>query len=326
MNDREPARGTVVGLLGPTGVGKTAVAVEVARSLGVRVISCDSMQVYAGFPVLTDQPSPEHRSRAPHALVGVIPPEEECSAAAYAELAAPLISEDLAASGWALIAGGTGLYLRTAVAPLALRPAGDPEVRARLEERAALGGGPDLHAELAVVDPAAAATIDPRNIRRVIRALEAVDTSGEAWSGRDDLWSPLYRHRTLVVGLVLDRQELYRRIDTRAGEIVRGAASEVEIFRRKHGREATTPGGPGIRSAIGYPELCRMLDDEQGVEETVEQVAAATRRYARRQLTWLRKLSDAVIIDVCERSAADLAGEIRELALSGEYTKESRYP
>ena len=115
------------------------------------------------------------------------------------------------------MAGGTGLYMRAALAPLAVAAAADPAVRRRLEERAAAGGGGALHTELAGLDPAAAQSIDPRNVRRVIRALEAVMVSGTVWSGRDDLWSPHYYHRTVVVGLTLDRQELHRRIDDESG-------------------------------------------------------------------------------------------------------------
>jgi tRNA dimethylallyltransferase len=149
----------------------------------------------------------------------------------------------------------------------------------------------------------------------VIRALEAVRSTGESWSGRDDLWNPVYDHPTLVVGLTLDRLELYRRIDVRAVRIVEGGATdEVRRFREERGLERTGPGGDGIRSAIGYPEICRYLAGERSRQETVEQVAGATRRYARRQLTWLRKLGGAVMIDVAERDALGVAREIAERA------------
>lgn len=313
----------VVAVLGPTAVGKTAVGIELARLFGVRVISCDSMQLYRGFPVLTNQPSPEERALVSHALVGVVDPWRPCSAAEYAALARPLIDEDLAAAGRALLIGGTGLYMRAALAPLAVAAAADPGVRARLEERARTQGPEALHAELALLDPDAAAAIDPRNLRRVIRALEAVAVSGRAWSGRDDLWSPVYRHPTLVVGLVREREGLYRRIDARAAAIVDGGAvEEVREFRREHGEAATTPGGPGIRSAIGYPEICRYLDGVQSREETIEQIAGATRRYARRQLTWLRKVRHAVIIDVRDKDPQAVACEIAALAAPAASPKE----
>lgn len=306
--------GTVFGLLGPTGVGKTRVAVELARLLGTKVISCDSMQIYRGFPVLTNQPTAEESAEVVHELVGIVDPGRGFSAAEYAELARPLIEEDLEASGYALVAGGTGLYMRAALAPLAVAPAADPALRRRLEERAGAEGACALHAELARLDPAAAASIDPRNVRRVIRALEAVMLSGAEWSGRDDLWSPRYYHPTVVVGLVLERGELYRRIDERAARIVDGGAvDEVRRFREERGVEAAKPGGAGIRSAIGYREIWAHLEGGLTREQTIEQIAAATRKYARRQLTWLRKLEGAVMIDVGGREAPDVAQEISRL-------------
>lgn len=317
------APGIVIGLLGPTGVGKTAVAIELARLLGTRVISCDSMQVYRGFPVLTNQPSPEERAAAQHELVGCIEPAEAFSAAEYAALARPLIEEDLAKVGRALVVGGTGLYMRAALAPLAVAADGDQEVRGSLGARAQAEGHAVLHAELARLDPEAAAAIDPRNVRRVVRALEAISTTGRTWSGRNDLWSPAYDHPTVIVGLVVEREELHRRINLRAARIVEGGAvEEVQRFRQAFGPEETQPGGAGIRSAIGYPEICRYLEGRQTRKETIDQVAAATRRYARRQLTWLRKVGDAVIIDVRDKDPRQTALEIAALAPPGTADKE----
>lgn len=317
--------GVVIGLLGPTAVGKSAVAARLAASLGIRVISCDSMQIYRGFPVLTNQPSLEERRGVEHALIGFLDPSEAFSAAAYAGCARPLISADIARGGVALLTGGTGLYLRAAVAPLAVAP-GDPKVRARLEERAAAEGVGALHRELARLDPAAAQAVDSRNARRVIRALEAVMVGGKQWSGRDDLWAPDYDRPTLIVGLTLDRDELYECIDARAGRMIReGAVDEVLRFREERGLEATAPGGPGIRSAIGYGEICRYLGGEISREEAAAEMAAATRRYARRQLTWLRKLKDAVMIDVQDRDPEAIAREILDLALAKLTAEEPRH-
>lgn len=310
--------GKVIGLLGPTGVGKTAAAVELARLLGTRVISCDSMQVYRGFPVLTNQPSADEAGGIEHALVGFADPGSAYSAAAYAVAARPLIAADLARAGAAVVAGGTGLYLRAALAPLAVAPR-DEELRARLEARAAEDAGA-LHAELAGLDPGAAEAIDPRNVRRLVRALEAV-MGGGSWSGRDDLWHPVYDHPTVVVGLHREREELYRRIDARSRRLVEGGAvEEVRRFREERGK-AAQPGGAGIASAIGYAEICRYLDGGQTLEETVAQVAAATRRYARRQLTWLRKVEGAVMIEVRDRPPAEVARLILECA-DGTTTRE----
>jgi tRNA dimethylallyltransferase len=235
-----------------------------------------------------------------------------------------LIDADARRQGVAVVAGGTGLYLRAAVAPLALAP-GDPQLRTELQERAAAEGPGALYAELAHLDPAAAQSVDPRNARRVVRALEAVIAGGKGWSGRDDLWNPRYRRPTLVVGLTVDRAELYARIGARARTMIeRGAVDEVGRFRQERGRVVTAPGGSGILSAIGYPEICRHLDGDLNLEQTAEQIAAATRRYARRQSTWLRKLGDAVIIDVQDRDPEEIAREILDLALAKRTAEESR--
>ena len=308
-----------IALLGPTGVGKTAVAVELARLLGTRVISCDSMQVYRGFPVLTNQPTAAESAEVRHELVGVVDADRAFSAAEYAELARPLVEQDLESAGAALVAGGTGLYMRAALAPLAVAAAADPVVRQRLEERAAAEGGGALHAELAGLDPAAAQAIDPRNVRRVIRALEAVMVSGTVWSGRDDLWSPRYYH-----------PHGGRRSDARPAGTVSAHRREIgrDLRRRRRRGGAplprgsatwtlTSPGGAGIRSAIGYPEICAYLAGESSREQAVEHIAAATRQYARRQLTWLRKLEGAVMIDVGGREAGAVARQIRELGTDG---------
>ena len=326
------ASGVVIGVLGPTGVGKTAVATALARRLGTRVISCDSMQVYRGFPVLTNQPTLEEWDGVTHELVGIVEPTAEFSAAEYASRARPLIDEDLARHATALVVGGTGLYMRAALAPLAVSPAPDLELRHSLEVRAAAEGPAALHRELADRDPVAAATIDPRNQRRVVRALEVVMRTGSAWSGRQDLWQPQYFHRTFLTALVLDRKELYGRIDARARQIVEGGAlEEVRRFREARGEDSTevsdvTAPRSGIATAIGVAEIERYLDGVQTLDETVAQIAAATRHYARRQLTWLRKLSDLVIIDVHDRRPGDLVEEILALVSSGDHVKEPRDP
>jgi tRNA dimethylallyltransferase len=310
--------GFVVALFGPTGVGKTAVGVEVGRRLGVRIISCDSMQLYPDFPVLTNQPGTAEMAAAPHVLVREQGDRGEWNVALYAERAWQRVDEDLSAHGWALLVGGTGLYLRAALAPLGVAAGRDPQLRASLEERARLEGPEVLHAELAVLDPAAGAAIHPRNARRIVRALEVLACGTEGvWSGRDDLWRPVYRHPSLVVGLVMDREILYERVNRRVREMVAGGAPDE--VRRYRARKAEGGAGPeervspevrGVEQAIGFRELSACLDGTCGIEEAIERISAATRRYVRRQWTWMRRLQDAVIIDVTARTPADVAGEV----------------
>jgi tRNA dimethylallyltransferase len=315
--------GSVIGLLGPTGVGKTAVAVELARLLGTKIISCDSMQVYAGFPVLTNQPWGADDGRESHALVGTMDPGKPISAAEYAAMARPLVKSDLSEHGRGLVVGGSGLYMRAALAPLAASRPGDMKLRRKLEERARDEGPGVLHAELAQLDPDAAAAMDFRNVRRVIRALEGVLSDGGRWSGRSDLWAPDYYHSTLVVGLWMERDLLASRILARTERMLdAGAVEEVAQFRKQQGDEATRPGGPGICRAIGYGEIWRYIDGDQGRAETIEQIAAATRGYARRQITWLRKVRGAVMIELKGQDAGQVAREIVALEESVLDTKE----
>jgi tRNA dimethylallyltransferase len=214
--------------------------------------------------------------------------------------------------------------MRAALAPLAMSERVDPEHRRALETRLEDEGPEALHAQLKRLDPAAARAIDPRNSRRVLRALETVLATGQGWSGRNDLWEPVYDYPTTVAILILDRNELYARINARAAVIVReGAVEEVRRFRDDVGPARSRPGNPGICSAIGYPEICRYLDGTQTLGETIEQVAAATRRYARRQLTWLSKVRGAVIIDVHDKPPRRTAEEVLASARVVGHTKES---
>lgn len=307
----------VVALFGPTGVGKTAVAVELAVRLGVRVISCDSMQIYRDFPVLTNQPSRNERRGVEHEFVGVAHPEEEWNAADYGRMAQARIDEHVAARGHAVIAGGTGLYLRAALAPLAIPPPSDPDRIEALRARAETEGAEVLHHELEAFDPEAAARISAQNVRRVVRALEVTQALGAgSWSRRDDLWAPEYRHPTLLVALTAERAGLYRRVNERAATMLRDGAVE-EVRRHLEGavvsNEMSAPPRGACR-AIGYREIAAYLEGGLSLEETAERMAAATRRYIRRQTTWMRKLEGAVIIDTSRRSAEAVADEIFAVA------------
>ena len=307
--------GKTIALLGPTGVGKTAVGVELSRLLGARIISCDSMQVYEGFSVLTNQP--RHAEDRPdlHELVGFLDPGCTMSAGEYAELAAPVVESSVEECGAALLVGGSGLYMRAAVAPLAARTPGDPALRSALEVRAKAEGLESLHKELRLLDPEAAASIDARNGRRILRALEGVLTHGTNWSGRTDLWEPDYYRSTLTVGLYMGRENLAARIVERTKRMLQeGVVEEVDLFRRERGEGFTAPGLPGICSAIGYRELVDYLRGVLDYQGVAELMAAATRRYARRQGTWLRKVRDAVMIDIDGREPAQIAEQIAGLA------------
>jgi tRNA dimethylallyltransferase len=300
----------LVALFGPTGVGKTAVALELADVLRADgedpvAVSADALQIYAGLEILTGAATPAERERLEHRLLGILPITARATAGDYARRAHAEIDGLIAAGRRPLVVGGTGLYLRAALADLDLRPPPHPQVRERYARRLADDGVRELHGDLLARDPAAAAAIARTDAQRVMRALELLDV-GEQPPGGAQLWTSETRHPTLLVALVMDRDALYRRIDARADAMV--AAGAVAEVRRADAAGAS----PAARQALGFDELLR---------GDVEAMKRRTRRYAKRQLTWLRKLRHATTIDVTDRDARDVAeavhGALRAAAPRG---------
>jgi tRNA dimethylallyltransferase len=290
----------IVALFGPTGVGKTEVAIALAERLRADgedpvAVSADALQLYAGLEVLTGAATAGDRARLEHRLLGILPLTARATAGDYARRAHAEIDALIAARRRPIVVGGTGLYLRAALAELDLRPPPDPALRARLADRLAAEGTARLHAELATRDPGAAAAIAPTDRQRVLRALELLE-AGAAPPAGDQLWTAETRHSTLLVALTMEREALYRRIDARVEAMV--AAGAVEEVRRADAAGAS----PSARQALGFEELLR---------GDVAATQARTRRYAKRQLTWLRKLPGTLAIDVTERDAESVADEVR---------------
>jgi len=291
----------VLALFGPTAVGKTAVALALAERLRGRgedpvAVSADALQVYAGLGVLTGAASHAERARLEHRLVGFLPVTKTFSAGRYAELAHAEIDGLLAAGRRPIVVGGTGLYLRAALAELELRPPPDPPIRARLLAELERDGPAALHGRLAAREPDAAARIAPTDRQRVVRALELLE-AGAAPPAGPQLWTRETRHPTLLAGLVMDREALRERIGARVDAMLAaGAAEEV--------RRADADGAsPTARKALGFQDL---LDGD------AEAMKRRTRAYARRQLTWMRKLPDVRLVDLTRRdpdaAAAEIAG------------------
>jgi tRNA dimethylallyltransferase len=295
----------VVALFGPTGVGKTAVAIGLAERLRERgedpvAVSADALQVYRGLQVLTGAATPAEQARLEHRLLAFVDPADTFSAGQFADRAHAEIDAALAAGRRPIVVGGTGLYLQSALTDLELRPPPDPEVRARIQERLDADGPEALHAELQARAPAAAAGIDPRDRTRVTRALELLEMgedpapTGEA----SRLWTANLRHPTLLVGLSMRRDDLYARIEARVDELVAaGAAQEAEAAHRA-GASRTA------RAALGFEEL---------LAGDVDAMKRRTRNYAKRQLAWMRRLQDVHEIDLSDRSALDAAAEIAHI-------------
>ena len=295
----------VIAIFGPTGVGKTDVAIALADALREEgenpvAVSADALQVYRGLEVLTGAADAADQAQLEHRLVGILPVTETFSAGRYAQLAHAEIDALVEQGRRPIVVGGTGLYLRAALAELELRPPPDPAIRARWTAELEHVGAPVLHAVLADRAPQAAEGIAPTDSQRIVRALELLDAghSPPQREGDSQLWTRETRHPTLLVGLVMEREALKARIDARVLEMVQaGAADEV--------RAADAAGASATaRKALGFEQLLR---------GDVEAMQRDTRRYARRQLTWMRKLPGVHLVDVTGREPGDVAAEVRSL-------------
>jgi tRNA dimethylallyltransferase len=297
----------VIALFAPTGVGKTSVAVALAELLRGRgqdpvAVSADALQVYAGLETLTGVASPAQQRRLEHRLVSFLPVDATFSVGQYAELAHAEIDALLAAGRRPIVVGGTGLYLRAALTELDLRPPPLHGVRERWSAELSHLGPRGLHAVLAERAPWAAGGIDPNDGRRVVRALELLDAGELPHPGPEgppeepsQLWSAHTRRPTLLVGLTMERAALYASIDARVDEMI--AAGAAEEVRRAHAAGASET----ARKALGFDDL--LASDVEGMKRR-------TRNYARRQLTWMRKLAGIEVIDVTGRAPAAVAREI----------------
>ncbi len=291
----------IVAVFGPTGVGKTAIAVALARRLRARgedpvAVSADAMQVYVGLETLTGVASAEQRAQLEHRLVSFVPLASTFSAGRYAQLAHAEIDQLLAAGRRPLVVGGTGLYLRAALTDLDMKPPPAQGVRERWRAQLDAHGAPALHGVLAERAPGLAAGIDPHDRQRIARALELLElgvrTSAD---GESQLWSEEMRRRTLLIGLTMERAALYALIDARVDTMV-AAGVEREVTRADAAGASTT-----ARKAVGFDDL---------LAGAVEAMKRHTRNYAKRQLTWMRKLAGVRVIDVTGREPAAVAAEI----------------
>src|SRR6266566_1908275 len=296
-----PAAPEVLALFGPTGVGKTAVAIALAEELRRRgedpvAVSADALQVYRGLELLTGVASAAERAGLEHRLVSFLPLDATFSAGQYAALAHAEIDALLGAGRRPLVVGGTGLYLRAALSELDMRPPPPEGARERWSAELQAHGAVALHAQLARRATWAAREIDPHDAQRVARALELLDAGElEPPEGPSQLWSGELRHPTLLVGLVMERQALYARIDARVQEMLAAGAREQVLRAHAAGASETA------RRALGFEEL---------LAGDVERMRRRTRNYARRQLTWMRKLAGVHVIDVSGRDPASVAHEI----------------
>jgi tRNA dimethylallyltransferase len=305
MTDAPP----VVALFGATALGKSDVALELACLLGADVVVADSMQVYDGLPIVTNQPTAEARARARHHLVAWVSPQRDCTVAEYAERAHEVMDALVAAGRPVVVEGGSGLYLRAALGDLSFGGAPDAARRRALEER--WERAPDeLVAELRRRAPEVAARADLRNGRRVVRALETLDAPGGGEVQTRELWRAggRYGHRLLALDPGDDRAALTERIERRVDEMLAAGALGEVAAARAAGRLSRT-----AAQAIGVRELCEHLDGRLTLEEAAARMKARTRALARRQLTWMRKLPDVVRVPASGRTPDAVAQEVLSL-------------
>ena len=285
---------TVLTLMGPTAVGKTAAALRLAERGGVDIVSVDSAMVYRRMDVGTAKPDAGVLARHPHALVDIEEPCETYSAARFVADADAAVRRSLAAGRRPLLVGGTMLYFRVFKHGIDELPPADAALRARIAARAKTSGWPHLHGELARRDPAAAARIDPRNGQRIARALEVLETTGRPMSSQ---WSKTATAATDRLGCRLvetaiappARAALHARIAERVQAMIRrGFVEEVAALRAETALSLATPS----MRAVGYRQIWRHLDGEYDAAEMRRRIVAATRQLAKRQLTWLRHWRD----------------------------------
>ncbi|MFE5894382.1 tRNA (adenosine(37)-N6)-dimethylallyltransferase MiaA [Streptomyces sp. NPDC056462] len=277
-----PLAPRVIAVVGPTAAGKSDLGVFLAQQLGGEVVNADSMQLYRGMDIGTAKLTPEERAGVPHHLLDIWDVTVTASVAEYQRLARERIDALLAEGRWPVLVGGSGLYVRGAVDNLEF-PGTDPEVRARLEEELALRGPGALHARLAAADPEAGHAILPSNGRRIVRALEVIEITGQPFTanlpGHDSIYD------TVQIGVDVARPELDERIARRVDRMWdAGLVDEVRELEAQGLREGRT-----ASRALGYQQVLAALAGECTLEEARNETVRATKRFARRQDSWFRR-------------------------------------
>lgn len=287
------ARPPLIAVVGPTAVGKTALAIRLALALDGEIVSADSRQVYQGMDIGTAKPTAAERALAPHHLLDIAPPEQALTLAEFQTLAYAAIADIQRRGRLPLLVGGSGQYVRAvlegwtvpAVAP-------DLELRARLEAEANRLGAAALHAQLAALDPAAAAAIDARNVRRVIRALEVCLITGQPISRLQMRQPPPYR--IWQMGLTRPTADLYARLDARVDAMLaQGLVAETQRVRQRVLGLGLSADQPALTS-LGYREIGQFLAGELSLDAAVVEIKRNTRRFVRQQRNWFRTSDPAI--------------------------------
>jgi tRNA dimethylallyltransferase len=283
-NHREDARRPpLVVILGPTAVGKTEISIQLAERFSGEIVSADSRLFYRGMDIGTAKPTPDEMRRVPHHLIDVTDPDQIWSLAVFQRQAQEVIADIHRRGKLPFLVGGTGQYVRAIMEgwrPPRAEP--DPRLRKILQDWAKEIGREGLHARLAILDPRAAKKIDYRNLRRTVRALEVIFSTGRRFSDQRRQWKSPYQ--LLVLGLQRPREELYRRVDQRIQDMLEAGFVEEVRALLAHGYSPDLP----TMSAIGYREIVAYLQGKISLEQAVERIRRATRVFVRRQANWFK--------------------------------------
>lgn len=284
----------LVVIIGPTAVGKTKLSIELAKRFNGEIISGDSMQIFKGMDIGTAKVRQEEMEGIPHYLIDIKQPEQDFSAAEFQLLVREKITEITNRNKLPIIVGGTGLYIQSAIYDYQFSEApSDPTFRTTLERRAEEEGNEALHSELAKIDSESAERIHPNNVRRVIRALEIFHCTGKTMTDYQPDQSPEMLYDTVLVGLTMERDQLYERINRRVDMMIdEGLLDEVNTLYKRGLRDCQSI------QAIGYKEIYAYFNGRVSLEESIEQLKQNSRRYAKRQLTWFRNKMDVEWFDM----------------------------
>lgn len=282
-------------LVGPTAVGKTRMSIEIAKAFNCEIISGDSMQVYRGMDIGTAKITPEEMQGVPHHLIDVLEPDEPFSVAQFQEWSKQLIGEIQQRGRLPFIVGGTGLYVESVCYEFQFSDAGiDEDFRHAHKAFAEQYGVEALHEKLQKIDPASAARLHPNDVRRVIRALEIYHLTGERLSAQLAAQTKQSPYDLCIIGLTMDREMLYKRIEQRIDEMIAsGLVEEVQkLLGKGYHRGLISIQG------LGYKEIVEHLEDGVPLELAIEKLKRDTRRFAKRQLSWFRRMKDISWIDM----------------------------
>lgn len=280
-------------ICGPTGSGKTSLALSLTEHFPVEIISADSRQVFRQMNIGTAKATAEEQALAPHHMIDLIDPDQDFSVAEFVDRARPLIEDITARQCLPCVVGGTGLYIKALLGGLADLPSGDDELRYRLHQREELEGPGTLFRELQRVDPASAEQIHPRNVIRIVRALEVFELSGKKLSDLKDAHRfTEQKYRVLQFAPYWERAELYARIEQRAQQMLDlGLVDEVKELIGRYSFDLKA------LQTLGYREVIRYLKNETTADEMLAEIQQYTRQYAKRQLTWFRKDPEIIWVD-----------------------------